>query len=155
MGTSVDDDSDEEIDEECAFDSEDERKYGEAFSSSTKKNKKKTPTTADEDDGSDDDSDENDWAGSSDDYDREGADDDDDDDDCGGQYMLDLLKDLDASSSSGQDTALGEGGACWIPQRPPPPPSRYSHAPLHPSRRGITIELAVAVLSRRYWRKLN
>eukprot|EP00578_Thalassiosira_sp_NH16_P029215 CAMPEP_0181104500 /NCGR_PEP_ID=MMETSP1071-20121207/15467_1 /TAXON_ID=35127 /ORGANISM="Thalassiosira sp., Strain NH16" /LENGTH=303 /DNA_ID=CAMNT_0023187715 /DNA_START=62 /DNA_END=970 /DNA_ORIENTATION=+ len=111
----VDDDDDEEIDEDEAFNSEDELTYGNFFSSSKKKKPAKSSNgdAADDDDESGESSDdsgddgENDWAGSDDD--SEGEDDD------GGQYMLDLLDNLDRqvppSSASGKKRAeKGEGG---------------------------------------------
>ncbi|KAL7535509.1 hypothetical protein ACHAXR_006534 [Thalassiosira sp. AJA248-18] len=100
-------DDDSEIDEDEAFNSEDELMYGGFFSlDDNKKKKKKSEGNKkvgedeseddnsdddddDEDDGSSDDSNENDWAGSSSDDDDSGEEDD------GGQYMLDLLNNLD------------------------------------------------------------
>jgi len=132
----IDDSDDEEIDEDEAFNSEDELMYGELFTkkkkkplSSKKPSSKKTSYTKlkgpdsdssdsesdgdnddDSDDGSDSsgsDSDENDWAGSS---------DDDDEEDDGGAYMLDLLNNLDKQVTPGSSKndkvtkKKGEGG---------------------------------------------
>lgn len=108
----INDSDDEEIDEDEAFNSEDELMYGDLFTN--KKSNKKSSTTKlkvkggkskgklkksdSDDDSSDDSSDDdnnsgdddsgsvNDWAGSSDDSEE---------DDDGGQYMLDLLNNLD------------------------------------------------------------
>jgi len=103
---------DEEIDEDEAFNSDDELMYGEFFLSNNRGKKKKNKNDGDkkmkakrslnsssdesdiDDDESDDesDSDENDWAGGS------GSDDDDSDEgeeDDGGAYMLELLNNLD------------------------------------------------------------
>lgn len=87
----VADSSDEEIDEDLAFNSDDERMYGSLFKSKGSKRKHKS----DEEDGdSDDESTVND--GSDDDGSEDGiASDDDDDDGDGGQFMLDLLNNLD------------------------------------------------------------
>ena len=93
--------SDEEIDEDEAFNSEDELKYGEFFigkkkSSETKKKKK----LLNDDDSSHDDDDDishsNTSSSSSDDdsHSKDWTDDSDQEDD-GGQYMLDLLNNLD------------------------------------------------------------
>jgi U3 small nucleolar RNA-associated protein 14 len=127
-GNMNDSDDDEEIDEDMAFNSEDELMYGSAFQSSSKKTRTKTSKESkespegggdasddDDDDGSDDDesddsdeSDEGDWAGSSDDSDGDGGDDD------GGQYMLDLLSNLDSGKGGidggGKKTRGEEGG---------------------------------------------
>jgi len=123
----VDDSDDEEIDEDEAFNSEDELMYGDLFSckksssSSSKKSmggkgriKPNAGDSSDEDDsdggsGDDDDdsddggSDENDWAGSSDDSEE---------DDDGGQYMLDLLSNLDRQVPGKSDKSgkRSEGG---------------------------------------------
>jgi U3 small nucleolar RNA-associated protein 14 len=89
---------DEEIDEDEAFNSEDERKYGSFFvKDKTKVKGKKTEP----DDGSSDG--ESVTSGSDDGSDDE--DDDADDDDDGGQYMLELLEKLDAPKRS--DAASG------------------------------------------------
>lgn len=123
--------TDEEIDEDEAFNSDDELMYGGMFASSSSKltTKKKTSSLKngdddddddsdakygevdnddnsdgrDDDDDEEDESDENDWAGSSDD--GEGEDDD------GGQYMLDLLNNLDSQTPTQPSTKKGcEGG---------------------------------------------
>ena len=81
----VADESDEEIDEDMAFNSEDERKYGALF------NKGGKDESSDDDDGDDDDSSEQSF-----DEDSDGiASEDDANDGDGGQYMLDLLNNLD------------------------------------------------------------
>lgn len=125
----VDDSDDEEIEEDEAFNSEDELMYGDLFTKSKKsKGGKKggkrdgkligedsdsgedSEESADGDDGSNDSGSENDWAGSS--SDSEGEDDD------GGEYMLNLLSNLDKqvtpSKSSGKSgkksESKGEGG---------------------------------------------
>jgi U3 small nucleolar RNA-associated protein 14 len=89
-------DSDEEIDEDEAFNSDDERKYGSFFNSKKK---------AGSDDDDDDDSEE---ASSDDDDDMSGdeklaSDDDDSDEGDGGQYMLELLNQLGKKSASTKD----------------------------------------------------
>ena len=123
-GRMNDSDSDEEIDEDEAFNSDDELMYGGMFASSSSKLMKKKLKNGDDDDddddddsdrkdgeidsaGSDDDdeeedeSDENDWAGS----------DDGEEDDDGGQYMLDLLNNLDNQTPTQPSTKKGsEGG---------------------------------------------
>eukprot|EP00970_Alexandrium_tamarense_P015907 scaffold5681_cov196-Alexandrium_tamarense.AAC.24 len=95
----IDESDDEEIDEDEAFNSEDEMKYGSFFvGHGSKKSKKKSAEKMngednDEDDGnssdegsySEEDDGSNDWAGES----------DSDEEDDGGQYMLDLLNNLD------------------------------------------------------------
>mmetsp|Transcript_1566 Transcript_1566/g.2148 ORF Transcript_1566/g.2148 Transcript_1566/m.2148 type:complete len:829 (-) Transcript_1566:135-2621(-) len=81
----IDDSDDEEINEDEAFNSDDERRYGAFFSS---KNKKKNNREDDDETESDADSD-NDIASN-----------DDEDDGDGGQYMIDLLNQLDASPES-------------------------------------------------------
>mmetsp|Transcript_26598 Transcript_26598/g.57165 ORF Transcript_26598/g.57165 Transcript_26598/m.57165 type:complete len:915 (+) Transcript_26598:136-2880(+) len=122
----VNNSDDEEIDEDEAFNSEDELMYGEFFTSKKKSKKQGKSSSGDnklkasgdddsddsdeeshesangsEDDGSGDSgSDENDWAGSSDD--SEGEEDD------GGQYMLNLLNNLDGQVKPGK-TVKGEG----------------------------------------------
>ncbi len=124
-GRAIADSDDESIDDDEAFNSEDEMRYGSFFSMTKKKSKKHSSTTSkkvrvknigdDEsveqsdghDDGSSgsdeashsddggDDSDENDWAGS----------DDSDEDDDGGAYMLNLLNNLDNDTSGNADTS--------------------------------------------------
>jgi U3 small nucleolar RNA-associated protein 14 len=79
----VSDSEDEEIDEDEAFNSDDERKYGAFFASS----KKKAAKTGDDDDSEEDDSEDDDDGIASDDDDEEGD---------GGNFMLDLLSKLDA-----------------------------------------------------------
>lgn len=126
----INDSDDEEIDEDEAFNSEDEVMYGSFLSgegSSKKRNKtkknesKKLKSMNDNSDGGDgeddedvsegeedseetDDDDDNDWAGSSDD----GQDDD------GGQYMLDLLNKLDGDTDNSMNvkppSKAGGGG---------------------------------------------
>jgi len=83
----VADSDDEEISEDGAFDSDDERKYGMFFSN--------TGDDSDEECGSDDDDDDD-----GDNSDSSASDNDEDDggdgDDDGGQYMLDLLDQIDS-----------------------------------------------------------
>ena len=107
----VSDSSDEEIDEDEAFNSDDERKYGALFSAANKSNKKKaqmdskTSSDADDDasysvsegDESDDDNDDNDDDDDDSSTGLAGSDDDASDGD-GGQYMLDLLNNMDKKS---------------------------------------------------------
>eukprot|EP00557_Chaetoceros_sp_GSL56_P006911 CAMPEP_0176499018 /NCGR_PEP_ID=MMETSP0200_2-20121128/12675_1 /TAXON_ID=947934 /ORGANISM="Chaetoceros sp., Strain GSL56" /LENGTH=877 /DNA_ID=CAMNT_0017897353 /DNA_START=51 /DNA_END=2680 /DNA_ORIENTATION=- len=107
----VSDSSDEEIDEDLAFNSDDERQYGALLNrkgKSSSSSSKLSPSESD-DDGSDDDvsdDDDNDDSDSSeqsydDDDDSDGiASDDDDQDGDGGQYMLDLLNSLDANKDA-------------------------------------------------------
>ncbi len=128
-GGAIADSDDESIDDDEAFNSEDEMRYGTFFSmkskkpkSSSSRSKKKkvrvknigddesVEESDDDDDGSsddeeasysdDNDSDENDWAGS----------DDSDEEDDGGQYMLDLLNNLDKDESSGKTDKTKEKG---------------------------------------------
>ena len=136
----IQDSDDEEIDEDEAFNSEDELKYGSFFTSSsikkknkkssadkknnkTKKGKKSTvkligeEDKVSEDDDDDDDSgssssedddseeDHKDWAGASSDDDDSNDDDDDEEEDDGGQYMLDLLNNLDKQVDGKSTTA--------------------------------------------------
>lgn len=124
----INDSDDEEIDEDEAFNSEDELMYGSFWSGGSKKTSKKKggkklksadandddeddddsdESVDSEDDGegeadSDDDDDDNDWAGSSDDSD--------DQDDDGGQYMLDLLNKLDDDMDVKPPSKPGGGG---------------------------------------------
>ena len=109
----VDESSDEEIDEDLAFDSDDERQYGSFFvhksslltkksTSKRKWNQDDSDEDNDEDSGDDDDDDDSDIH---DDENSDQTDDDDDDsndgiasddeDGDGGQFMLDLLNNLD------------------------------------------------------------
>mmetsp|Transcript_37379 Transcript_37379/g.78294 ORF Transcript_37379/g.78294 Transcript_37379/m.78294 type:complete len:989 (-) Transcript_37379:56-3022(-) len=116
----INDSDDEEIDEDEAFNSEDELMYGDLFTNK-KSTKKKSSTTKlkvkggkrkgklkkndSDDDSSDDDSDDsshNDNSSDDDDDDESGSEndwagssDDSEEDDDGGQYMLDLLNNLD------------------------------------------------------------
>jgi len=92
-------DEDEEIDEDEAFNSEDERRYGALFSSSKKEKSTKITDSSDgegngsESESNDDDSDDNS------DSDDEGiASDDEEEEGDGGQYMLDLLNKIDTST---------------------------------------------------------
>lgn len=126
----INDSDDEEIDEDEAFNSEDELMYGSFGLGGGKKNKKNEgkklqPADADEDggdesddddddddseeeeeanseDSEDSDEDDNDWAGSSDDSDGQ--------DDDGGQYMLDLLNKLDGDSNNNMDVKPSSKG---------------------------------------------
>lgn len=88
----VDDSDDEEIDEDEAFDSEDELKYGEFFVSKKKPTAKKTRDADDDEEESYSEEDES--HSSDDDYSKDWTEDSDEEDD-GGQYMLDLLNNLD------------------------------------------------------------
>lgn len=88
----VDDSEDEEIDEDEAFNSEDELKYGEFFV--TKKKPKSTVKKIGQDESEDDESGSDEESESDGDYSKDWADDSDEEDD-GGQYMLDLLNNLD------------------------------------------------------------
>ncbi|KAL7545686.1 hypothetical protein ACHAWF_009036 [Thalassiosira exigua] len=125
-GARLDESDDESIDEECAFDSDDERRYGDMFPGGKGKSKKRGKASSrkarggdgdgddsddsDDADGDDDDdgsgsegseSGEEDWAGSS---------SSDDEEDDGGQYMLDLLANLDGQAKpDGAGAAKGEG----------------------------------------------
>ena len=82
----VSDSSDEEIDEDDAFNSEDERKYGSSF------NKNQGGKTADDDDDSSEASDDEDSDGIA-------SGDDDEEDGDGGEYMLNLLNNLDSKEN--------------------------------------------------------
>ena len=85
--------SDEEIDEDEAFNSEDELRYGEFFVHSKKSTKAKDSASDDEsDEGSSSEDQESDRS-------KDWADDSDEEDD-GGQYMLDLLNNLDKQSNN-------------------------------------------------------
>jgi U3 small nucleolar RNA-associated protein 14 len=88
----VDDSDDEEIDEDEAFNSEDELKYGEFFVSKKKPTAKKTRDADDDEEESYSEEDES--HSSDDDYSKDWTEDSDEEDD-GGQYMLDLLNNLD------------------------------------------------------------
>ena len=95
----VDTDDDEEIDEDEAFDSADEKKYGHFFGS-TKKSKKVNDSSS----GSD--SDDSDNSINSNVTDDSGiASDDSDDEGDGGEYMLSLLDKLTPASSNNDDQA--------------------------------------------------
>lgn len=124
----INDSDDEEIDEDEAFNSEDELMYGSFWSgggrgkkkSKKREGKKLKSANVNSDDEGDDDSDEsednsegeedsdddddenNDWAGSSDDSD--------DQDDDGGKYMLDLLNKLDNDMDVKPPSKAGGGG---------------------------------------------
>ena len=90
----ISDSSDEEIDEDIAFNSDDERKYGDLFQ---KKPKTKPKKEKSEGDSSDDD---DDSSQSSDENDSDGfASDDSDDEGDGGEFMLSLLDNLDKKES--------------------------------------------------------
>jgi U3 small nucleolar RNA-associated protein 14 len=100
----VSDSSDEEIDEDLAFNSEDERKYGALFNEKKKSSKEFSHSDDDDDDddssadeGDSDDSDSSEQSYDDDDDSDGIASDDDDEDGDGGQYMLDLLNNLDAN----------------------------------------------------------
>ena len=84
----VNESSDEEIDEDTAFNSDDERKYGSLFPSSKRKRSNNIDDSSDDDsvvnDGDDDGSEDSDDGIASDDEDGDG-----------GQFMLDLLNNLD------------------------------------------------------------
>ncbi len=81
-----DDDDDEEIDEDEAFNSDDERKYGSFFEG--KSTKRRDDEDEDEENEEDEDGEESDSDNDSDDEEEEEEDD-------GGQYMLDMLSNLD------------------------------------------------------------
>jgi len=96
----IDSSDDEEIDEDEAFNSEDERKYGALFApskkSSSKKRRKASTKDTNDDGASSSDSSSDDESASDDDEDDDGiASDDDASEGDGGQYMLDLLNNLD------------------------------------------------------------
>ena len=92
----VDGSDDEEIDEDEAFNSEDELKYGDFFVAKKKASVKKVERDSDDDESGSSSEEEGEEEGESsdDDYSKDWADDSDEDDD-GGQYMLDLLNNLD------------------------------------------------------------
>jgi len=97
----IDSSDDEEIDEDLAFNSEDERKYGALFAPSNKNSSKKRRKKSMDDNASSS----SDGESSDDESSSDNGDDDDDDDGIasdddasegdGGQYMLDLLNNLD------------------------------------------------------------
>ena len=89
----VNDSDDEEIDEDDAFNSDDERKYGSFFDQKSK-GKKYSSDDDDEDDEELDDSDDDD-----DDENDSDEDESDVEEDDGGQYMLDLLKNLEGDNN--------------------------------------------------------
>ena len=92
----VNDSDDEEIDEDEAFNSEDERMYGHFFESKSK-TKQLRPDASDED--------EDEATSDEDGEDEEDSDeDDDDDDDDGGEYMLKLLDKLDTVGKRRNDS---------------------------------------------------
>jgi U3 small nucleolar RNA-associated protein 14 len=94
----VADSSDEEIDEDLAFNSDDERMYGEMFKSKNTKRKRERNNNSDDSDSSDDDDDSVVNDGDDDDGSEASdgiASDDEDGDGDGGQFMLDLLNNLD------------------------------------------------------------
>ena len=79
---------DEEIDEDEAFNSDDERKYGSFFEAQSKGRK----SNKDNEDDDDEDGNEDDYSEESSDSESDESDAEEDD---GGQYMLDLLKNID------------------------------------------------------------
>ena len=112
---SVAESSDEEIDEDLAFNSDDERMYGNLFkpkkSSSKRKREQQQKRGVDfdseessiddgESDGDEDDDDHDDESGEE--SDDGFASDDDDDEGDGGQFMLDLLNNLDKKETDAQ-----------------------------------------------------
>ena len=125
-GRAIADSDDESIDDDEAFNSEDEMRYGSFFSMTKKKNSSNKQSSSkkvrvknigddesveqSEDDGDDDDdssgseeasySDDN---GDSDENDWAGSDDDEDEEDDGGAYMLNLLNNLDNDATSSGD----------------------------------------------------
>eukprot|EP00985_Skeletonema_marinoi_P032187 scaffold39073_cov186-Skeletonema_marinoi.AAC.1 len=122
-GRAIADSDDESIDDDEAFNSEDELRYGSFFSMTTKKkssSNKQSGSTANKkvkvknigDDESVEESDDDDGSsgseeashsddGESDENDWAGSDDDEDEEDDGGAYMLDLLNNLDNDTTSG------------------------------------------------------
>ncbi len=113
----VDESSDEEIDEDLAFNSDDERMYGDLFKPKKSSSKRKRAQQQkggedfDSDESSIDDDDDNsgdDGGGDEEEEEESGesddgiASDDDDDDGDGGQFMLDLLNNLDKKETDAQ-----------------------------------------------------
>ena len=93
----VNDSSDEEIDEDEAFNSDDELKYGEFFVKKKRSTATKhlNPNNESDESGSDGDDDSSSSNDSSDEHSKDWASDDSDEENDGGQYMLDLLNNLD------------------------------------------------------------
>lgn len=101
----VNDSSDEEIDEDAAFNSDDELKYGEFFVKKKRSaaTKHLAPNNESEESGSDDDDDSSSSNDSSDEHSKDWASDDSDEENDGGQYMLDLLNNLDKQVPGNED----------------------------------------------------
>ncbi len=119
---SVQDSDDEEIDEDEAFNSEDERMFGHFFESKgAKRNERES-----EGDESDDD------VTSEEDGDEDNSDDEDEEDD-GGQYMLDLLNKLEAVGNKNKDTSKGDS----VAQMAKVAESEYSSSI---SKKGLTLD---------------
>lgn len=125
----VDSDDDEEIDEDEAFDSSDEKKYAHIFGSKKKKQKSKaneSDSDSEEDDesegdGSESGSDGSDVDNSDDDDDDESEDDgiasdDDDEEGDGGDYMLSLLDKLTPAASSNTKTTSNNNLHKHVPE---------------------------------------
>jgi len=101
LADTVADSSDEEIDEDMAFNSEDERMYGDMFKRQSGKSEQSKQKAAESE------SDESSVASDDDNVSDEDSDDgiasdDDDENGDGGQYMLDLLSNLDKKSNDDQ-----------------------------------------------------
>ena len=104
----VDDSDDEEIDEDEAFNSDDERKYGSFFEQQSKSSKY-NQNEDDDDDNSEDEHEDEDSESESDESDAE--------EDDGGQYMLDLLKNIDnENNKSNEETTNTSILAPHIPE---------------------------------------
>jgi len=120
----INESDDEEIPEDEAFNSEDERLFGHFFAGGDGEGKDEGSKQMSSDDEvtSDEDTDDND-------------DDDDDDDNDGGQYMLDLLNKLDSSNDGGEDQKNNNGLS--LAQMVKIPESDYSNSI---SKKGLTLD---------------
>jgi len=157
----VNDSDDEEIPEDEAFNSDDERRYGHFFENLKTRDYMEGDSEDDEEEDSDDDDDKNtndkgkkkkknqkktldsdddDDVTSDEDSDDDTSDDDDDDDDDddGGQYMLDLLNKLDGSNSGGgNNDGEGDNSKLSLAAMGKIPESDYSNSI---SKKGLTLD---------------
>ena len=116
---------DEEIPEDEAFNSDDERKYGSFFSNRNEKSKDQEDSNSSSNENDDDDREGEDSVTSSESRDEEGDTSDDEPEDDGGQYMLELLDKLDTTDSANKKGKAPAMSASYMAQLPE---SEYSTA---------------------------
>ena len=126
LAAEVDDSDDEEIDEDEAFNSDDERKYGAFFADQHQDDD-------DDGDGESAGSDEEDGTGESSD---EGESSDDEEEGDGGQYMLDLLNNLDGDSKPSASSSNKANSGMAAPQHVQESPFAASVVP----QAGLTLD---------------